>query len=38
MMETFDHLKGIKMNERDAKAEMLIHVILGASAYVKIKM
>ena len=38
MIETYDHLKGIKMNERDAKTELPIHVILGASDYVKIKM
>ena len=38
MIETYDHLKGIKMNERDTKPEMPIHVILGASDYVKIKM
>ena len=33
MMETYDHLKGIKMNERDTKPELPIHVILGASDY-----
>ena len=38
MIETYDHLKGIKMNERDTKPELPIHVILGASDYVKIKM
>ena len=38
MIETYYHLKGIKMNERDTKPELLIHVILGASDYVKIKM
>ena len=38
MIETYDHLKGIKMNERDAKPELPAHVILGASDYVKIKM
>ena len=38
MIETYDHLKGIQMNERDAKSELPIHVILGASDYVKIKM
>ena len=38
MIETYDHLKGIKMNERDAKTELPVHVILGASDYVKIKM
>ena len=38
MIETYDHLKVIKMNERDTKPEVPIHVILGASDYVKIKM
>ena len=37
MIETYDYLKGIKMNERDTKPELPIHVILGASDYVKIK-
>ena len=38
MIETYDHLKGFKMNERDTKPELSIHVILGASGFVKIKM
>ena len=38
MIETYDHLKGIKVNERDTKSELPIHVTLGASDYVKIKM
>ena len=38
MIETYDHLKGIKTNERDAKPELSIHVILGTSHFVKIKM
>ena len=38
MIETYDHLKGIKMNERDTKPELPIHVILGASNYAKTKM
>ena len=38
MIETYDHLKGIKMNEGDTKPELPIHVILGASNYAKIKM
>ena len=38
MIETYDYLKGIKMNERDTKPELPIHVILGASDYVKTKM
>ena len=38
MIETYDPLKDIKINERDTKPEFLIDVILGASDYVKIKM
>ena len=38
IIETYDHLKGIKMNERDTKPEFPVPVILGASDYVKIKM
>ena len=38
MIATHDHLKGIEMNERDTKPELPVHVILGASDYVKIKM
>ena len=38
MVKTYDHLKGIKMNGRDTKPELPIHVILEASDYVKIKM
>ena len=38
MIETYDHLKGLQMNERDTKPELTIHVILGARDYVKIKM
>ena len=38
MIESYDHLKGIKMNERDTKSELAIHAILGESDYVKIKM
>ena len=38
MIETNDLLKGIKMNERDTKPELPIHVILGTSDYVKVKM
>ena len=37
MIETYDPLKDIKINERDTKPEFLIDVILGASDYVKIK-
>ena len=37
MMKNYDHLKGIKMNERDTKPELPVHVILGVSDYVKIK-
>ena len=38
MIETYDHLKGIQMNEKDIKPGLPIHAILGASDYVKIKM
>ena len=38
MVETYDHLKGIPMNERNTKHGLPIHVILGASDHVKIKM
>ena len=37
MIETYDHLKSIKINDRDTKLESPIYVILGASGYVKIK-
>ena len=37
MIETYDHLKGIQMYERDTKPELPIHVILRASDYEKIK-
>ena len=37
MVETYDHFKGIKMNERDTKPELTMYVILGASDYLKIK-
>ena len=38
MIETYDHLKGIQINERDTKSKLPIHVTLGASDYVKIEM
>ena len=38
MIETYDYLKGIKMNERDTKPELPIHAILEASDFVKLKM
>ena len=38
MIETHVHLKSIQMNERHTKRELPIHVILGASDYVKRKM
>ena len=37
MTETYDHLKGIKMNKRDTEPQLPIHVILGARDYVKKK-
>ena len=38
VIETSDQLKGIQMNKRDTKPELLIHFILKARDYVKIKM
>ena len=38
MVGTRDNMKGIQMNNRDTKGELPIHVLLGASDYVKIKM
>ena len=38
MEDTYDHLEGIQMNDRDTKPELPVHVIFGASDYVKIKM
>ena len=38
MIDTHDHLNSIKMSESDTKPELSIHVILGASDYVKIEM
>ena len=38
MIKPYDHLKGIQMNESDTKPELPMHVILGASDCVKIKM
>ena len=38
VIETYDQLKGIQMNKRDTKPELLIHFILKARDYVKIKM
>ena len=37
MKETYDHLKGIQMNEKDTKPELPVYVILGANDYVKKK-
>ena len=37
MKETYDHLKGIEMNEKDTKPELPVYVILGANDYVKKK-
>ena len=38
MKDTYDHLEGILMNERDTKPELPVHVIFGANDYVKTKM
>ena len=37
MIETYDYMKDIQMSLRHTKAELPIHVILGRSNYVKIK-
>ena len=37
MLTKYPHLTGIKMNENQTKATLLIHVILGASGFTKIK-
>ena len=37
MVNHFEHLKGIKMTDVDAKPQLPIHLILGASEYAKIK-
>ena len=37
MIETYNHFKRISMNESDTKLEQLVHVILGASDQVKVK-
>lgn len=37
MKDTYDHLKGIQMNEGDTKPELPIHIFLGANDHVKKK-
>ena len=38
MIKTYDHLKGIQMNEKDTKPKLPIHIFLRARFYVKMKM
>ena len=38
MINSYEHLRGIEMNEKDTKPELPIHVILGMSDYARIKM
>ena len=37
VLRQHQHLRDIKMNDTDAKAELPIHLILGASEYTRIK-
>ena len=37
MIEQFSHLKGITVDDVDEKAELPVHLILGASEYARIK-
>ena len=37
MINQFQHLKDIRINDTDTKSSLPIHVILGASEYSKIK-
>ena len=37
MIEQFSHLEGITMDDVDEKAELPVHLILGASEYTRIK-
>ena len=37
MLTKYPHLTGIKMNENQTKATLLIHIILGAGDFTKIK-
>ena len=37
-IENYVHFRSIQTNERDEIPELLVHVILGASDYVKMKM
>ena len=37
LMETYSHLKGVEMDDRDTKSLLPVHVIIGAGVYAKIK-
>ena len=37
IITTYQHLKGVEIDETNVKPELMIHVILRASEYAKIK-
>ena len=37
LIEKYDHLKGVKMDDLDEKSELPVHIILGVSTYSMIK-
>ena len=37
LMETYFHLKGVEMDDRDTKLLLPVHVMLGAGVYAKMK-
>ena len=37
LLNSYQHLKDIKINERDKKLELPVHVILGVNDYTRIK-
>ena len=37
LTKKYPHLKGVQMNDIDAKSRLPIHLVLGASEYAKIK-
>ena len=38
MVEQYNNLKGVEMEDDDEKPELPIHVVLGANIFCKIKM
>lgn len=36
-MDKYSHLKGVKSEDKDSRAQILIHLILGTSEYATIK-